>query len=37
MKLQWRSAFFLACIAFCLGAGSARADEVPFSVALDDL
>jgi hypothetical protein len=29
MKLQWRTALFLACIAFCLGAGGARADEVP--------
>lgn len=29
MKLQWRTALFLACIAFCFGAGGVRADEVP--------
>jgi len=29
MKLQWRTALVLACIAFCFGVGGARADEVP--------
>ncbi len=29
MGRQWRSVFFLVCIAFCVGAGVARADEVP--------
>jgi hypothetical protein len=29
MRRQWRAVLFAACVALCLGAGGARADEVP--------